>query len=81
MNLHERVLSVLACKFVNEVVIGAPYYVSKELMEHFKVSKIFFPLWYEEKKTDKKADFNSFNNEWTQCETVFRLLLVLVVEW
>ncbi|XP_003742758.1 ethanolamine-phosphate cytidylyltransferase isoform X2 [Galendromus occidentalis] len=40
MNLHERVLSVLACKYVNEVVIGAPYYVSKDLMEHFKVSVV-----------------------------------------
>ncbi|XP_015111311.1 ethanolamine-phosphate cytidylyltransferase isoform X1 [Diachasma alloeum] len=38
MNLHERVLSVLACKYVNEVVIGAPYEVTKELMEHFNVS-------------------------------------------
>lgn len=27
MNLHERVLSVLACKYVSEVVIGAPYKV------------------------------------------------------
>lgn len=32
MNLHERVLSVLACKYVNEVVIGAPYDVTKELI-------------------------------------------------
>nr|CAD7454322.1 unnamed protein product [Timema tahoe] len=37
MNLHERVLSVLACKYVSEVVIGAPYPVTKELMDHFKV--------------------------------------------
>ncbi|XP_065160917.1 ethanolamine-phosphate cytidylyltransferase [Atheta coriaria] len=37
MNLHERVLSVLACKYVNEVVIGAPYEVTKDLMEHFNV--------------------------------------------
>lgn len=37
MNLHERVLSVLACKYVNEVVIGAPYSVTKDLMEHFRV--------------------------------------------
>lgn len=40
MNLHERVLSVLACKYVNEVVIGAPYEVTKELMEHFNVSVV-----------------------------------------
>ncbi|XP_049777108.1 ethanolamine-phosphate cytidylyltransferase [Schistocerca cancellata] len=37
MNLHERVLSVLACKYVSEVVIGAPLVVTKELMDHFKV--------------------------------------------
>lgn len=60
MNLHERVLSVLACKvsltwfasietssnqliffkYVNEVVIGAPYEVTKDLMEHFKVDVV-----------------------------------------
>lgn len=37
MNLHERCLSVLACKYVNEVVIGAPYSVTNDLMEHFNV--------------------------------------------
>lgn len=40
MNLHERVLSVLACKYVNEVVIGAPYHVTKDLMEHFNVDVV-----------------------------------------
>ncbi len=38
MNLHERVLSVLACKFVNQVIIGAPYFVDQELLKQFKVS-------------------------------------------
>lgn len=37
MNLHERVLSVLAYRCVDEVVIGAPYAVTKSLMDHFKV--------------------------------------------
>ncbi|KAE8737862.1 hypothetical protein FOCC_FOCC016674 [Frankliniella occidentalis] len=40
MNLHERVLSVLACKYVSEVVIGAPYAVTQDLMEHFKVNVV-----------------------------------------
>lgn len=40
MNLHERVLSVLACKYVNEVVIGAPYAVTADLMDHFKVDRV-----------------------------------------
>lgn len=40
MNVHERTLSVLACKYVDEVVIGAPYKVTKELMDHFKVDLV-----------------------------------------
>uniref|UniRef100_H2YJZ1 ethanolamine-phosphate cytidylyltransferase n=1 Tax=Ciona savignyi TaxID=51511 RepID=H2YJZ1_CIOSA len=40
MNVHERVLSVLACKYVHEVVIGAPYVVSPEMMDHFKVDMV-----------------------------------------
>jgi len=65
MNVHERTLSVLACKvsyfikiklnnicinvaffnyhkikYVDEVVIGAPYSVTKELMDHFKVDLV-----------------------------------------
>jgi ethanolamine-phosphate cytidylyltransferase len=40
MNLQERVLSVLACKYVSEVVIGAPYVVSKDLVEHFNVAVV-----------------------------------------
>ncbi|KAG0070808.1 Ethanolamine-phosphate cytidylyltransferase [Linnemannia elongata] len=38
MNLHERVLSVLACRYVDEVVIGAPYSVSDQVLE--KVYKV-----------------------------------------
>uniref|UniRef100_A0AAY4EFG3 ethanolamine-phosphate cytidylyltransferase n=1 Tax=Denticeps clupeoides TaxID=299321 RepID=A0AAY4EFG3_9TELE len=37
MNVHERTLSVLACRYVSEVVIGAPYTVGKDLLDHFKV--------------------------------------------
>uniref|UniRef100_A0A2K5RYU5 ethanolamine-phosphate cytidylyltransferase n=1 Tax=Cebus imitator TaxID=2715852 RepID=A0A2K5RYU5_CEBIM len=39
MNLHERTLSVLACRYVSEVVIGAPYAVTAELLSHFKEPK------------------------------------------
>ncbi|CAG9529765.1 unnamed protein product [Cercopithifilaria johnstoni] len=37
MSLHERVLSVLAYKPVSEVVIGAPYLVTEELIKRFKI--------------------------------------------
>jgi len=33
MNLHERTLSVLSCKYVDEVIIGAPYKLSKDMLE------------------------------------------------
>lgn len=32
MNLHERSLSVLACRYVDEVIIGAPWDVSKDMV-------------------------------------------------
>lgn len=32
MNLHERVMNVLSCKYVDEVVIGAPWVVTKDLI-------------------------------------------------
>ncbi|KAM9456860.1 ethanolamine-phosphate cytidylyltransferase-like [Clarias gariepinus] len=40
MNIHERTLSVLACRYVSEVVIGAPYTVSRDLLDHFKVDLV-----------------------------------------
>lgn len=38
MTLHERVLSVLACRYVSEVVIGAPYVITGDVLDHFNVS-------------------------------------------
>lgn len=40
MNLHERVLSVLACRYVNQVIIGAPYQVTKQLIDQFKIDVV-----------------------------------------
>ncbi|KAI5720708.1 hypothetical protein M8J77_010617 [Diaphorina citri] len=37
MNLHERVLSVLACKYVDEVVIGAPYTITADMLSQLRV--------------------------------------------
>jgi len=38
MNLHERVLSVLSCKYADEVLIGAPYSVTQEMIQNLKIS-------------------------------------------
>lgn len=41
MNLQERVLSVLSCRYVDEVVIGAPYSVTKDLLSKiYKIAKV-----------------------------------------
>ncbi|XKL63384.1 hypothetical protein PGB90_005748 [Kerria lacca] len=55
MNLHERVLSVLACKYVSEVVIGAPYSVTFDLMKHFRVDLVCHGM------TTLKNDTNGVN--------------------
>lgn len=40
MNLHERVLNVLACKYVDEVVIGAPWKVTEDLIKSMNVAVV-----------------------------------------
>ncbi|KAI9593032.1 hypothetical protein BDF19DRAFT_449250 [Syncephalis fuscata] len=40
MNLHERVLSVLACRYVDEVIIGAPYSVTQDVLEKVAIVNI-----------------------------------------
>ncbi|KAA0190676.1 ethanolamine-phosphate cytidylyltransferase [Fasciolopsis buskii] len=37
LTLQERLLSVLACRYVNNVIIDAPYEVPASLLDHFKV--------------------------------------------
>lgn len=38
MNLHERSLSVLACKYVDEVIIGVTPYITEDLIRTFNIS-------------------------------------------
>lgn len=40
LSLHERVLMVLACKYVDDVVIGAPYEISVDLIKSLNIQKI-----------------------------------------
>ncbi|KAF6167305.1 hypothetical protein GIB67_043166 [Kingdonia uniflora] len=40
MHLHERSLSVLACRYVDEVIIGAPWEVTKDMITTFNISLI-----------------------------------------
>ncbi|CAI5738487.1 unnamed protein product [Peronospora destructor] len=40
MNLHERVLSVLGCKYVDDVLIDAPLYVTREMVASLSISVV-----------------------------------------
>lgn len=41
LKLTERLMSVLSCKYVDDVVIGAPYTVTRELMDEFQVAMVY----------------------------------------
>ncbi|KAF7820558.1 ethanolamine-phosphate cytidylyltransferase-like [Senna tora] len=40
MQLHERSLSVLACRYVDEVIIGAPWEITKDMITTFNISLV-----------------------------------------
>jgi ethanolamine-phosphate cytidylyltransferase len=40
MNLHERVLSVLGCKYVNDVLIDAPLAITHEMIASLRISEV-----------------------------------------
>lgn len=84
MNLHERVLSVLACKYVNEVVIGAPYVVTDELMKQMNIHVVCHgqtPIRYQynedpyaiPKKLNKFVQIDS-GNDMTTAKIVDRII-------
>lgn len=40
LNLHERTLSVLSCKYVDEVIIGAPYVMTEDMIEQWDIKLV-----------------------------------------
>ncbi len=40
MNLHERVLSVLGCRFVDDVLIDAPSQISPQMIKSLKIDEV-----------------------------------------
>ncbi|KAG0905936.1 hypothetical protein G6F33_011768 [Rhizopus arrhizus] len=58
MNLHERALSVLACRYVDEVIIGAPYSVTEELLKgEYQVSIVVHGTSHLEKDMNGKDPY------------------------
>ncbi|KAL5539052.1 hypothetical protein UlMin_042930 [Ulmus minor] len=56
MNLHERSLSVLACRYVDEVIIGAPWEVSKDTITTFNISLVVHGTVAENNDFQKEKD-------------------------
>lgn len=40
ISIQERVLMCLACKHVSDVVIGAPYVITEDLIKSLNISKV-----------------------------------------
>lgn len=40
MNLHERVLSVLGCRYVSDVLIDAPYEITSEMISSLNIAEV-----------------------------------------
>lgn len=40
MEMFERVLNILAIKYVDEVIIGAPYVLTNDLLTTFHIDKV-----------------------------------------
>ncbi|KAF5471392.1 hypothetical protein F2P56_008198 [Juglans regia] len=56
MNLHERSLSVLACRYVDEVIIGAPWEVSRDMITTFNISLVIHGTVAENNDFQKEKD-------------------------
>jgi len=56
MNLHERTLSVLSCRYVDEVIIGAPWTVTEDMIKTMNISLVVHGTHYDENETEKMED-------------------------
>merc|ERR1712194_220937 len=48
MNLHERVLSVLGCKYVNDVLIDAPLGMTPDMIASLKITEVVHGTEFED---------------------------------
>jgi ethanolamine-phosphate cytidylyltransferase len=65
MNLHERVLSVLGCRHVDDVVIDAPFVITADFLDLHKISLVV-------RAGRSENDFGCVSANDTSQETRFR---------
>lgn len=62
MNLHERVLSVLGCKFVDDVLIDAPQIISRQMIQSLKIDEVVHCTYDENSAGDNNDDDGDRDN-------------------
>lgn len=56
LNLHERVLSVLGCGFVDDVLIDAPYTVTQDMIASLNISEVVHGTVYDDIGSNRNDD-------------------------
>ena len=56
LNLHERALSVLSCRHVDEVILGAPWKVTEDMIRTMSISLVVHGTHYDELSVNAPAD-------------------------
>lgn len=61
MNLNERVLGVLSCRFVDEVVMGVPYDVTKELIDNLRIDFVVSGKFFDDIESSQPVLKNPYS--------------------
>lgn len=56
MNLHERVLSVLGCKYMNDVLIDAPVEITPDMIASLRITEVVHGTESDDSSTDVSFD-------------------------
>ena len=67
LSLHERSLSVLACKYVDEVIIGAPAKVTADLITTFNIAVVVHGSCGSFYDAQARADADDEDDVWVEC--------------
>ncbi len=60
LSLHERVLMVLACSYVDDVIIGAPYHIGEELINSLHIKKVCMESTFYNDILEERRDQDPF---------------------
>ena len=60
--LQERILEVLACKYVDEVIIGAPYILTKDLITTLNIHKVVHFITDEDKPSEQFLSLDQYES-------------------